>query len=98
MDVQRFRKIPPYFKNHLQPTAKLPKIAQSVYNIAYYEHVFIRFDLAKSHQKIRTKLILEILLGNIIPAGNYMFKVNNGNTRAKCEICSNLTIRTDWVD
>ena len=21
------------------------------------------------------------------PAGNYMFKVNNRNTRAKCEIC-----------
>ena len=28
------------------------------------------------------------------PAGNYMFKVNNRNTRARCEICSKLTIRT----
>ena len=27
------------------------------------------------------------------PAGNYMFKVNNRNTRARCEICSNLTIK-----
>ena len=28
-----------------------------------------------------------------IPAGNYMFKVSNGNTRQRCEICSKLTIK-----
>ena len=28
------------------------------------------------------------------PAGIYLFKVNNGNTRAMCEICSKLKIRT----
>ena len=27
------------------------------------------------------------------PAGNYMFKVNGRNTRTKCEICSELTIK-----
>ena len=27
------------------------------------------------------------------PAGNYMFKVNNGNTRTRCKICSKLTIK-----
>ena len=27
------------------------------------------------------------------PAGNYMFRVNNRNTRATCEICSKLTIK-----
>ena len=26
-------------------------------------------------------------------ADNYMFKVNNKNTRAKCEICSKFTIK-----
>ena len=31
---------------------------------------------------------------NCNPAGNYMFKVNNRNTRSMCEICSNLTIKT----
>ena len=30
----------------------------------------------------------------IHPAGNYMFKVNNRNTRTMCEICSKLTIKT----
>ena len=28
------------------------------------------------------------------PAGNYLFKVNNRNTRARCETCSKLTIKT----
>ena len=28
------------------------------------------------------------------PAGNYMFKVNNRNTRTRCEIFSKLTIKT----
>ena len=28
------------------------------------------------------------------PTGNYMFKVNNRNTRTRCEICSKLTIKT----
>ena len=27
------------------------------------------------------------------PAGNYMFKGNNRNTRTRCEICSKLTIK-----
>ena len=27
------------------------------------------------------------------PAGNYMFKVNNRNTRTRCEICSKLAIK-----
>ena len=29
-----------------------------------------------------------------IPASYYMFKVNNRNTRTRCEICSKLTIKT----
>ena len=29
-----------------------------------------------------------------VPAGNYMFRVNNRNTRARCEISSELTIKT----
>ena len=27
------------------------------------------------------------------PAGNYKFKVNNRNTRTRCEMCSKLTIK-----
>ena len=28
------------------------------------------------------------------PVGIYMFKVNNGNTKTRCEVCSDLTIKT----
>ena len=28
------------------------------------------------------------------PPGNYMLKVNNRNTRTRCEICSKLTLKT----
>ena len=28
------------------------------------------------------------------PAGNYLSKVNNKNTTARCEVCSKLTIKT----
>ena len=29
-----------------------------------------------------------------LPAGNYMFKINNRNTRTRCEICSKLKVKT----
>ena len=29
----------------------------------------------------------------ISPASNYMFKVNNRNTRTRCEMCSKLTVK-----
>ena len=31
------------------------------------------------------------IVAAVNPAGNYMFKVNNRNTRTRCEICSKLT-------
>ena len=41
---------------------------------------------------IRSKLAIEILLVNL-PANNYLLKVNNRNTRKRCEIYSNWTIK-----
>ena len=37
---------------------------------------------------------MDWMVWGVNPAGNYMFKVNNSNTRARCEICSKLTIKT----
>ena len=34
------------------------------------------------------------ILSVTIPDGIYLFKVNNRNTRTRCEICSKLTINT----
>ena len=34
------------------------------------------------------------IMGNLNPAGIYLFKVYNGNTRAICDICLKLSIKT----
>ena len=34
---------------------------------------------------------------SIIPAGSYLFKVNNRNTRTRCEINSKLTVKTPFL-
>ena len=37
---------------------------------------------------------VKLQLKEVNLAGNYMFKVNNRNTRTRCEIYSKLTIKT----
>ena len=51
--------------------------------------------------KILSKLISEEILIDTLrffdflyPAGIYLLKVDNRNTRARCEICSKLTVKT----
>ena len=43
---------------------------------------------------MKTKEISLTLNNALNPANNCMFKVNNINTRIRCEICSELTIKT----
>ena len=45
--------------------------------------------LKKQEEKVKLEAQVEVS-----PAGNYMFKVNNKYTRARCETCSKLTIKT----
>ena len=40
-----------------------------------------------------TEIIFVSVKVGIKPAGNKMFKVNNRNSRTRCEICSKLTIK-----
>ena len=41
---------------------------------------------------------VKLQLKEVNLAGNYMFKVNNRNTRTRCEICSKLTMKTsEWL-
>ena len=44
-------------------------------------------------KNLRSEFICHFDASNV-PAGNYMFKVNNGNTRTRCEICLKTTIKT----
>ena len=32
--------------------------------------------------------------GNIFPPGSYLFRIDNTNTRPRCEICLKLTLKT----
>ena len=69
----------------------------------------LKFDtrLTGSREKIWNEIKwINIILQNIIlmveipsrvhvyPVGIYLLKVNNRNTRTRCEICSKLTIKT----
>ena len=43
--------------------------------------------------KQEKKISVHLIEFKTFPAGNDMFKVNNRNTRTRCEICSKLTIK-----
>ena len=45
-------------------------------------------------QILNTFVLLRKRFFSPVPVGNYMFKVNNRNTRTRCEIGSKLTIKT----
>ena len=47
----------------------------------------------KEKEEISTAVTLELQQEEPSPDGNYMFKVNNRNTRKRREICSKLTIK-----
>ena len=54
--------------------------------------------LEKTHTLVpqRRAGFFELILANIrtSPVGIYLLKVNDRNTRTRCEICSKLTIKT----
>ena len=54
----------------------------------HHNYLFIiHFGLATFECSFQSKF-------SVVPAGIYLFKVNNRNTRTRCEICSELTINT----
>ena len=54
-------------------------------NVKFFVHLGLQKNLCP-----KNCLILHLP----IPAGIYLLKVNNRNTRTRCEICSKLTIKT----
>ena len=48
----------------------------------WFSNIFLKANADKCHVILST-----------VPAGIYLLKVNNRNTRARCEICSKLTIK-----
>ena len=51
-------------------------------------------ELLHINENYRAILSKWTITTKAFPAGNYMFKVNNRNTRTRCEICSKLRIKT----
>ena len=44
-------------------------------------------------QNFSFDLVFKYVNASITPAGIYLLKVNNRNTRTRCEICSKLTVK-----
>ena len=59
-------------------------------NGIYDDSITNHFDYICLHDKEKNFFFLI----QIIPAGNYLLKVNIGNTRTMCEICLRLTKKT----
>ena len=55
--------------------------------------VYVLDQLNNFHERIQFTYTVEYD-NKLPPTGNCMFKVNNRNTRTRCEICSKLTIKT----
>ena len=60
-------------------------IHANVYTQKYWKHTC---------QSLNQVTPLQSSIQTSYPASNYLFKVNNRNTRTRCEICSKLTIKT----
>ena len=58
----------------------------------YHGYLETRF-FSKISRKAPMSDSLMSYADSIYPAGNYMFKVNNRNSRTRCELCSKLTIK-----
>ena len=62
------------------------------------KHLEVLLDkhLSQNEQTSEIKIKLNCVIGILAnyPAGIYLLKVNNRNTRARCEICSKLTVKT----
>ena len=84
----------PVIMLHMFRTSFLKNISGGLLlNVWSVEHsLFIVVKLLRFKYK-RWRIFLKYLLLIHFPAGNYMFKVNNRNTRTRCEICSKLTIK-----
>ena len=70
-----------------QPYTVIAHVGSNVINKFNHSKVDVE-DLAQRITDIGKKQTLRY------PAGIYLFKVNNRNTRTRCEICSKLTINT----
>ena len=63
-------------------------------NVDLFERTLEKEEIKRDTSCLNLFVFLESFVELRIPACNYIFKIHNRNTRAKCEICSDLTIKT----
>ena len=79
---------------------KVKKLIVNFEDISHFALVFLVFwnildqNILLWFVKDRDAVLLPRDYSNNILAGISLFKVNNANTRTRCEICSKLTIKT----
>ena len=94
-----------YFEEHLQMTASgLALVSHrslqlySCFNLKCISRVFLWILQIFSHNKSQwncfCRLYFYIRIASIFPVDVYLFNVSNGGTRAICEICLKLKIKT----
>ena len=84
------RLIPTFTNINLSIKSNSYKLKQRIVRIA------MKKEISTMKKKVQKRDIRKISsqLKQILPTGIYLFKVNNKNTRTRCEICSKLTIKT----
>ena len=65
------------------------------FSVARLFHILVQISFIRLNDLL-TSEVDRGMIARIIynPTGIYMLKVNNRNTRTRCEICSKLTIKT----
>ena len=74
------------------------KIVRKLFETLIFHRNMLKINLphSDSAQNVHPKLFLgnlKVIKTSDYQTGNHIFKVNNRNTRTKCEICSKLTIK-----
>ena len=72
---------------------------ESIYSLEILKQIYLRTPVGYFYCFFFNHMFLHTFLqiSFTYPAGIYMFKVNNRNTRTRCEMCSKLTIKTIGV-
>ena len=66
----------------------------SIYKYMYYVYYILHIYIFSCFNTSCISVPFISVFSNSVSAGIYLFKAKNGNTRTKCEICSNLAMKT----
>ena len=85
-----------FFRNSqliIQNQIKLPKLGYIIKTMFFIVLTCFYFLVLRFEYQVSNQVVINCNIP-CYPAGIYLLKVNNRNTRTRCEICSKLTIKT----